>query len=109
MRISDWSSDVCSSDLKIIGDDPSNVNEKYYGNNDVEGPDARHGTHVAGIIAANRNNEIGVKGIAANVKLMSVDRKRVVQGQSVSVRVDLGGGRLITQQKRNTHITQTIK
>lgn len=57
---------------KIIGDDPSNVNEKYYGNNDVEGPDARHGTHVAGIIAANRNNDIGVKGIADNVKIMSV-------------------------------------
>ena len=57
---------------KIVGDDPDNINEKYYGNNDVEGPDARHGTHVAGIIAANRKNDIGVKGIADNVKIMSV-------------------------------------
>lgn len=56
----------------VVGDDPTNVNEKHYGNNDVEGPDARHGTHVAGIIAANRNNDIGVKGIADNVKIMSV-------------------------------------
>jgi subtilisin family serine protease len=40
--------------------------------NDVEGPDARHGTHVAGIIAANRKNDVGIKGIADNVKIMSV-------------------------------------
>ncbi|HLT74369.1 MAG TPA: S8 family peptidase [Ohtaekwangia sp.] len=56
----------------IVGDDPNNLYEKEYGNNDVEGPDARHGTHVAGIIAANRNNEIGIKGIADNVRIMSV-------------------------------------
>ena len=56
----------------IVGDNYADVNEKYYGNNDVEGPDARHGTHVAGIIAANRKNDIGVKGIADNVKIMSV-------------------------------------
>jgi len=57
---------------KIVGDNPADLTEKYYGNNDVEGPDARHGTHVAGIIAANRKNDIGVKGIADNVKIMSV-------------------------------------
>lgn len=56
----------------IVGDNYSDINERYYGNNDVEGPDARHGTHVAGIIAANRKNDIGVKGIADNVKIMSV-------------------------------------
>ena len=56
----------------IVGDNPSDVTEKYYGNNDVEGPDPDHGTHVAGIIAANRTNDIGVKGIADNVKIMSV-------------------------------------
>jgi len=47
---------------------------KVYGNNDYEGPDARHGTHVAGIIAAKREssekpNEIS-SGVAANVKIM---------------------------------------
>ncbi len=56
----------------IVGDDPNNLYEKGYGNNDVEGPDARHGTHVAGIIAANRKNDIGIKGIADNVRIMSV-------------------------------------
>jgi cell wall-associated protease len=56
----------------IVGDDLSNPDEKGYGNNDVEGPDARHGTHVAGIIAANRKNSVGIKGIADNVRIMSV-------------------------------------
>jgi cell wall-associated protease len=56
----------------IVGDDPNNLSEKGYGNNDVEGPDPQHGTHVAGIIAANRKNDIGVKGIADNVRIMSV-------------------------------------
>ena len=57
---------------KVIGDDPANLYEKGYGNNDVEGPDARHGTHVAGIIGANRKNELGIRGIADNVRIMSV-------------------------------------
>lgn len=56
----------------IVGDDPANLTEKGYGNNDVEGPDARHGTHVAGIIGANRKNTLGINGIADNVKIMSV-------------------------------------
>ncbi|GHN00714.1 peptidase S8 [Cytophagales bacterium WSM2-2] len=57
---------------KIVGDDYSNMYEKNYGNNDVIGPDPLHGTHVAGIIAANRKNDIGIKGIADNVKIMVV-------------------------------------
>lgn len=56
----------------VVGDNPDDVEEQYYGNNDVKGPDSRHGTHVAGIIAANRNNDVGIKGIADNVKIMSV-------------------------------------
>jgi subtilisin family serine protease len=57
---------------KIVGDNYSDVYEKGYGNNDVTGPDALHGTHVAGIVAADRKNEIGIKGIADNVRIMSV-------------------------------------
>ena len=56
----------------IIGDNYADQTEKYYGNNDVEGPDARHGTHVAGIIGAERNNDIGMDGVADNVRIMSV-------------------------------------
>lgn len=57
---------------KIVGDNYANSSERYYGNNNVVGPDASHGTHVAGIIAANRNNNLGMKGIADNVKIMVV-------------------------------------
>ncbi|MFZ6012597.1 MAG: S8 family peptidase, partial [Bacteroidota bacterium] len=57
---------------KIVGDNYANLYEKGYGNSDVEGPDPLHGTHVAGIIGANRNNNLGIKGIADNVRIMSV-------------------------------------
>ncbi len=56
----------------VVGDDISNAYEKHYGNNDVEGPDAFHGTHVAGIIGAVRNNGIGMNGVSDNVRIMSV-------------------------------------
>jgi len=51
---------------EIVGDNYADYNERYYGNNDVQGPDAFHGTHVSGIIAADRNNKIGIRGIADN-------------------------------------------
>lgn len=56
----------------IINDDFSNPYDRDYGNSDVRGPDALHGTHVAGIIAAERGNDIGMDGVAADVRIMSV-------------------------------------
>lgn len=56
----------------IVGDDRNNLHERYYGNNDVIGPDPEHGTHVAGIIAANRNNNLGIKGIADQVTILPI-------------------------------------
>jgi subtilisin family serine protease len=56
----------------IIGDKIGQLTEVGYGNNEVEGPDAHHGTHVAGIIAANRNDNSGISGIAENVKIMAL-------------------------------------
>ena len=47
----------------IVGDDYEDLDNRFYGNSDVKGPDYDHGTHVAGIIAANRDNNIGVNGI----------------------------------------------
>jgi subtilisin family serine protease len=56
----------------IVGDDTTNAEEHFYGNNDVAGPADLHGTHVAGIIGAVRNNNIGIDGIADHVQIMSV-------------------------------------
>lgn len=56
----------------VVGDNYANPNERIYGNNDVIGMDAFHGTHVSGSIAANRENAIGIKGVASRVKIMAV-------------------------------------
>ena len=61
----------------VLGDDPEDINDTSYGNGDVDGPkedkaDAMHGTHVAGIIAAQRNNGVGMDGVANNVEIMVV-------------------------------------
>lgn len=57
---------------EAVGDDPNDLTNRFYGSNDYEGPDAFHGTHVSGIIAANRNNNKGIRGIADNVRIMTV-------------------------------------
>ncbi|MEM8600009.1 MAG: S8 family peptidase [Bacteroidota bacterium] len=54
----------------LVGDDYSDPTERLYGNADVYGPAADHGTHVAGIIAADRTNELGIAGVAAPVQIM---------------------------------------
>lgn len=56
----------------IVGDNYEDKTERFYGNNDVKGPDAGHGTHVAGIVAAIRNNNLGIDGIATDVKIMAI-------------------------------------
>jgi subtilisin family serine protease len=55
----------------VVGDHYADVSERRYGNADVTGPDALHGTHVAGIIGAMRNGS-GIDGVATSVRIMSV-------------------------------------
>ena len=57
---------------QIIKDNYFDINDNHYGNNDVMGPNSMHGTHVTGIIAAKRNNGIGMDGVADNVKVMTI-------------------------------------
>ncbi len=56
----------------IVGDNPDKADSKAYGNNDVAGEKAEHGTFVSGIIAGVRNNGKGINGIATDVKIMSL-------------------------------------
>ena len=64
--------DVTIDTRSIVGDNYADMNERYYGNADCKGPASLHGTHVAGIIAATRKNNIGMDGVADNVRIMSV-------------------------------------
>lgn len=57
---------------EITGDDEKNESNRFYGNADISNGPLMHGSHLAGIIAANRENGIGMKGIADNVRIMVV-------------------------------------
>ena len=59
---------------RVQGDDPDNINDRNYGNNNVIPPEADelHATHVAGIIAQIRHNGIGGDGVADHVLIMPV-------------------------------------
>ena len=57
---------------KVIGDNPKKLEYGDYGNSEVTGPEAMHGSHVAGIIGANRTNNLGIMGVCNDVKIMVV-------------------------------------
>lgn len=76
---------------KVVGDNPNDITNTNYGNNNVIGPDkeeARHGTHVAGIVAQVRNNNIGGDGIASNVHILTV--RAVPDGDEYDKDIALG-------------------
>jgi len=59
---------------RATNDNIDDLLDTNYGNNNVKpiGEDEDHGTHVAGIIAAERDNGKGIDGIANNVKIMPI-------------------------------------
>src|SRR3546814_16061241 len=100
MRISDWSSDVCSSDL---------LADAFVVQQITIAPQ-----HEAGLIAGQGSGDrdeaalrlgIDVLYPQADQEIEGLDRKSVVEGKSVSVRVDLGGRRIIKKKKTNKHYT----
>jgi subtilisin family serine protease len=57
---------------EIVKDNESDISDKYYGNNDIMAGDPMHGTHVSGIIGAERDNGKGMNGVADNVRIMMI-------------------------------------
>lgn len=60
---------------KIVGDNPDDLQDTKYGNNNVVGPEpkeAKHGTHVAGIVAQVRGNNKGGDGVTNNAEIMAL-------------------------------------
>lgn len=76
---------------KIVGDNPNDINDTKYGNNNVMGPDKNeilHGTHVAGIVAQTRANVLGGDGVANNVQILTV--RAVPDGDEYDKDIALG-------------------
>ena len=56
----------------LVHDNYTDINDRFYGNNNLKMGSGDHGTMVSGIIGAIRNNGIGIDGIADNVRIMAV-------------------------------------
>jgi len=76
---------------KIVGDNPNDLKDTKYGNNNVVGPEpkeAKHGTHVAGIVAQVRRNNKGGDGVANNAQILTV--RAVPNGDEYDKDIALG-------------------
>ncbi|MBT8236621.1 MAG: S8 family peptidase [Bacteroidia bacterium] len=73
-----------------VGDNPYDLMDLGYGDGNPQNrfPDEKHGTHVAGIIAAERNNGRGVNGVANNAQIMSI--RAVPNGDEYDKDIALG-------------------
>ncbi len=74
----------------VVGDNPYDINDTKYGNGNPQNrsKDESHGTHVAGIIGAERNNGKGANGVANNVAIMSI--RAVPNGDEYDKDIALG-------------------
>lgn len=75
---------------KVVGDNPYDLMDTNYGNGNPQNrvEDESHGSHVAGIIAAERNNGKGANGVANNVAIMSI--RAVPNGDEYDKDIALG-------------------
>src|SRR3546814_17492349 len=99
MRISDWSSDVCSSDLTAPPVEPA---EEIV---DIGAVVTQIERDLAALLADQRV-ELSISRVGGpfmgRAGDANVDRKSVVEGKSVSVGVGLGGRRIIKKKKQNS-------
>src|SRR3546814_16484028 len=103
MRISDWSSDVCSSDLRQRRRRRPSVQRDQKRDDYRAGGRQDRGARPAGVHGAQRRQRHG--GLRNGRRPVGEARQSVGSGKSVSVRVDLGGWRMI-KKKKTTSITQ---
>src|SRR3546814_18430054 len=101
MRISDWSSDVCSSDLHRPGapvdpEDRAVVQKRLV-----------HG-QPRDLTAGEADHQVPPHPAEGSQRGLG-DRKSVVKGKSVSVRVDLGCRRMIKQKNSYAAITDLYR
>jgi len=75
---------------EVVGDNPYDITDTKYGNGNPQNrsEDEDHGTHVAGIIGAERNNGKGANGVANNVAIMSI--RAVPNGDEYDKDIALG-------------------
>src|SRR3546814_14945863 len=103
MRISDWSSDVCSSDpggtRPVVPGNRPGIFVTLIGNPDHRRDLALTGVPAVGDEQAQRRVERILRTGLLQIGRPRADRKSVVLGKSVSVRVDPGARRNITKQK----------
>src|SRR3546814_14437756 len=113
MRISDWSSDVCSSDLEVHAVELQLAHQEVQAGF-LELADERcpGGGQLAGrdaVVVGRAGAAVGLVQIGQAQQLpddviqLLVDRKSVVSGKSGSVRVDLGGLSIIKKKNNTTH------
>src|SRR3546814_20785245 len=97
MRISDWRSDVCSADLEAA--EPWRVEHRLRQDQAIGHHDGgiglERGKFGLGFCRLQRDRMAGGQAMALGRRL---DRKSVLEGKSVSVRVDLGGRRILQKQ-----------
>src|SRR3546814_19043173 len=102
MRISDWSSDVCSSDLKDAGKVEVSIDTATGGNFENLVPSTTPAvTDVTDTIDTSTVPLTATANVAeGGTVVYTAERQRVVEGKSVSVRVYLGVRRIFTKKKR---------
>src|SRR3546814_11183096 len=97
MRISDWSSDVCSSDLHHAAQVAQQFARKLLRHEHLLArAQLRVGRQRAQV--ERQRGELVPGHVVQFAR--HADRKRVVEGKSVSVRVDIGGRRIIKKNKK---------
>ncbi|MGH1384462.1 S8 family serine peptidase [Kordia sp.] len=63
--------DFSYNDRKVQGDNIDDISDISYGNNNIQGSKrGSHGTKVMSVLAATRNNDIGINGISNSLKVM---------------------------------------